>query len=88
MGAVAPEGAEVRLRFQGKALLGGSRDPLVGGTIPAIVGEAAWQGYAACGFGEQSCARVHERGGFSLAELGYFLARAVDAGRITITINT
>lgn len=77
----------MRLRFQGRALLGGPRDPLASGTVPAVVGEAAWQGYDACGFGQQSCARLHERGGFSLEELGYFIARAVDAGRIEIVIK-
>lgn len=55
-------------------------------TIPRIVGEAAWEGYAADGHGGQSCDRLHERGGFGLAELGYYLARAVDEGRIRIEI--
>lgn len=58
----------------------------LGGTIPRIVGEAAWQGYAADGHGGQSCERLHERGGFGLGELGYYLARAVEAGRVRIEI--
>lgn len=56
------------------------------GTIPRILGEAAWEGYAADGHGRQSCARVHERGGFDLAELGYYLARAIDEGRVKVEI--
>lgn len=55
-------------------------------SIDPIVGEAAWQGYAADGHGSQSCQRVHERGGFGLAELGYYIARAVDEGRVRIEI--
>lgn len=65
--------------------------PLHGGqgiraSIPRIVAEAAWEGYAADGHGSQSCERLHERGGFGLSELGYYLARAVDEGRIRIEI--
>lgn len=58
----------------------------LGRTIPAIVGEAAWEGYAADGHGGQSCARVHERGGFGFEELGYYICRAIDAGRIEIRV--
>ena len=54
--------------------------------IPRIVGEAAWQGYAADGHGSQSCERLHERGGFSVGEIGYYLARAVDEGRVRIEV--
>lgn len=57
-----------------------------GSTIPKVLGEAAWQGYDADGHGEQSCARLHQRGGFGLAELGYYLARALDEGRIRVEI--
>lgn len=73
-----------RLPYQGKPL--SMRGAIAKGTIPAIVGEATWQGYAECGHGSQSCERVHERGGFSLAEIGYFLAVAVDAGRVEIRV--
>ncbi len=55
-------------------------------TIPAIVGEAAWEGYSADGHGSQSCEKVHQRGGFGLEELGYYIARAVDEGRIEIRV--
>lgn len=55
-------------------------------SVPRIVAEAAWQGYAADGHGSQSSETLHERGGFGLGELGYYLARAVDEGRIVITI--
>lgn len=75
-----------RLPYLGGPLLKMKGDRC-GSTIPGIVGQAAWQGYADCGFGEQSCARVHERGGFSLAEMGYFIARAVDAGLIEIRLT-
>jgi hypothetical protein len=54
--------------------------------IPSIIGEAAWEGYAADGHGGQSCERLHEHGGFGLAEIGYYLARAVDEGRVRIEI--
>lgn len=65
--------------------------PLHGGrgvraTVPRILAEAAWEGYAADGHGGQSCERLHERGGFSLGELGYYLARAVDEGRVRIEV--
>lgn len=55
-------------------------------TIPAIVGEAAWQGYDADGHGHQSCERLHQRGGFDLMEIGYYIARAVDEGRVRIEV--
>jgi hypothetical protein len=58
----------------------------LGGTIPRSLGEAAWQGYAEDGHGSQSCSCLHERGGFGLSELSYYLARAVQAGRVEIRI--
>lgn len=54
--------------------------------IAAGVGEAAWEGYAADGHGQQSCAELHRRGGFDYAELGYYLARAVDEGRARVEV--
>ena len=58
-----------------------------GPSIPREVGEAAWQGYYADGHGRsQDCKRLHERGGFGLSELGYYLARAVDEGRVEIKV--
>lgn len=55
-------------------------------TVPRVLAEAAWQGYDAEGHGGQSCERLHERGGFDLSELAYYLARAVDEGRVRIEI--
>jgi hypothetical protein len=56
------------------------------GTIPRILGEAAWEGYDADGHGGQSCQRVHERGGFDFTEIGYYLARAIDEGRVRVEV--
>lgn len=56
-------------------------------SVPRVVAEAAWEGYAADGHGGQSSETLHERGGFGLAELGYYLARAVDEERITIALT-
>lgn len=58
-----------------------------GATIPRSVAEAAWLGYDADGHGSQSCKRIHERGGFGLAEIGYYIARAVDEERVNISKN-
>lgn len=55
-------------------------------SVARIVAEAAWEGYAADGHGGQSCEKLHQRGGFGLSELGYYLARAVDEGRVKIEI--
>jgi hypothetical protein len=66
-----------------RALHGGRK---VSASVPRIVAEAAWEGYAADGHGSQSCETLHKRGGFSVAELGYYLTRAVDEGRVEIKI--
>lgn len=55
-------------------------------SVPRVVAEAAWEGYDADGHGGQDCETLHRRGGFGLAELGYYLARAVDEGRVEIRI--
>lgn len=68
------------------------RRPLHGGngisaTVPRIVAEAAWEGYCADGHGSsQSFETLHDRAGFDLSELGYYIARAVDEGRVRIEI--
>lgn len=55
-------------------------------SVPRVVAEAAWQGYDADGHGGQSSETLHRRGGFGLAELAYYLVRAVDEGRVRIEI--
>jgi len=55
-------------------------------SVPREMAEAAWEGYDADGHGRQSCERLHQRGGFSLAELAYYLARAVDEGRAEVRV--
>lgn len=55
-------------------------------TVPRVVAEAAWEGYAADGHGGQSSERLHQRGGFDLSELAYYLVRAVDEGRVRVEI--
>lgn len=67
-----------------RAMLHGTRGRTC--TVPRIVAEAAWQGYDADGHGGQSCERLHQRGGFGLSELAYYLVRAVDEGRVKIEI--
>jgi hypothetical protein len=62
-------------------------DDTRGPSVPRELAEAAWQGYDADGHGEQSCERMHQRGGFSIWELGYYLARAVDEGRVEIRLT-
>lgn len=56
-------------------------------TVPRVVAEAAWEGYDADGHGQsQSSLVLHQRGGFGLAEIGYYLTRAIDEGRVEIRI--
>ena len=42
--------------------------------VPWRIARKAWDVYAALGHGSQSCERLAERGGFSIAELIYLLA--------------
>lgn len=49
-------------------------------SVPRALAEAAYEGYAFAGHSRQSFERLHERGGFGMWEVAYYLAQAVEAG--------
>lgn len=73
-----------RAPLQVKNFPGGKR---LNHSVDAMLSFAAWQGYAVVFGSDQTSARMHERGGFDLTELGFCLAVAVDEGLIEVRLT-